>query len=84
MPVSKSRPRIPKKDGKPLFVVLPYAEYQRLRGAIEDLHDRLLIAKAEIEDRGRPYHTLDEVKARFGIPNTKASTGSRRRKTRRA
>ena len=65
------RPKILKQGGKPVFVVLPYAEYKRMREAIEDLYDSLLIAKAKDEDRGKPLYTLEQVKARIAARKKK-------------
>jgi len=76
------RPKILKQDGKPAFVVLPYAEYKRMQEAIEDLYDSLLLARAREEDRGKPVYTLEQVKARIAARKTKGATRSNGRKAR--
>lgn len=76
------RPKILKQGGKPVFVVLPYAEYKRMQEAIEDLYDSLLIAKAKEEDRGKPLYTLDQVKARIAARKKKEAAGGNGRKVR--
>jgi PHD/YefM family antitoxin component YafN of YafNO toxin-antitoxin module len=57
------KPKILKQGGKPVFVVLPYAEYKRMQEAIEDLQDSLLLAEAREESRGKPTYTHDQIKA---------------------
>jgi PHD/YefM family antitoxin component YafN of YafNO toxin-antitoxin module len=65
------RPKIFKKDGKPVFVVLPYAEYKRMQEAIEDLYDSLLLMEAREENRGKPTYTHQQILARIAARKRK-------------
>ena len=56
------KPKILKQGGKPVFVVLPYAEYRRMQEAMEDLRDSLLLAEAREENRGKPTYSHGQIK----------------------
>ena len=62
-------PTIIREDGQEKFVVLPWAEFVKLREALEDAEDLRLIeeAKREDEESGEPHLTLEEVRQRLGI-----------------
>ena len=53
------------KDGKPIFVVLPFEEFEALKTYLDDTQDLLDLRKAKREEADAPTLSLDEVKSRF-------------------
>ena len=63
------------KDGKRLWVILPHDEYKALCEAYDDALDTVALLEAKLENAGKPTHTHEEIKRKYGIgprPETKA------------
>jgi len=61
----KLHPEYLDKDGKPIFVVLPFEEFEALKIYLDDTQDLLDLRKAKREEADAPTLSLDEVNSRF-------------------
>ena len=60
-------PEILSENGRKIFVILPYTEYEALQEYLEDVEDLIDLRKAKEEAKDQPTISLEEVKKRFGM-----------------
>lgn len=60
-------PQIIKKNGRKAYVVLPYAEFQAIQEALDDIDDLRALRRARKENAGRRGYSLEEVKVMLGL-----------------
>jgi hypothetical protein len=63
--LAAARPNGATARSKEAFVVLPLAEYERLREALEDAQDLIALDEARRENAGQPGIPFAEVKRRL-------------------
>jgi hypothetical protein len=54
-------PQIIERDGKKEFVVLPYEEFLRLQGELEDYEDLKTLREEKSRAAGEPTRRLEDV-----------------------
>ena len=63
----KLHPQIIGKNGKREFVVLPFEEYERIKGKLQDHEDLQELRAAKAADAGEDGFNLNEAKNKLGI-----------------
>lgn len=61
-------PEFLKKDGKPEFVVLPYAEFLLLQELLADLKDLQDLRQAKLAEQAAPTVSLAAAKQLLNLP----------------
>jgi PHD/YefM family antitoxin component YafN of YafNO toxin-antitoxin module len=64
-------------NGRPEFVVLRHADYQRMLEAIEDTADLSALRRARRADAGKPLYTVEQVRAGLGRTGKRRATRRR-------
>lgn len=60
-------PRILEQDGKKLFAVLPYEEFQQIQEALNDFEDLKALREAKLQEAAAPVAPLAEIRGKLGI-----------------
>ena len=63
----KLHPEILRKNGKSVFVVLPYEEFEAMKELLEDAEDLLELRRARAQDVGGPGLSVREARRKLGI-----------------
>ncbi len=60
-------PQILERDGEKQFVILPYEEFEHMRGLLDDFEDLRTLREAKAASVDEPTLSLDQVKQELGV-----------------